>query len=78
MRFFGKSAPKGAAWLDAHYDEGTQRWMWADGSVVTYFNWAEKQPVLTKGALIQVLGADGTWSVTTGGRTIDVVLDTQK
>jgi hypothetical protein len=27
MKFFGKTAPKGAAWLDARYDEATMRWV---------------------------------------------------
>lgn len=78
MKFFGKAAPKGAAWLDARYDEAAMRWVWGDGTPITNFNWAEGQPAMTKGAGIEILGSDGTWRSTTLGRALESVLDDPK
>lgn len=78
MKFFSKASPKGAAYLDAHFDEASQKWMWGDGTPITYFNWADKQPVMVKGGGIEIFGADGTWRVTSLGRALETVMDVAK
>jgi hypothetical protein len=78
MKFFSKASPKGAAWLDASYDEATMKWVWGDGTPITFFNWADKQPVMTKGAGIEFLAADGTWRSSGLGRALETVLDDPK
>jgi hypothetical protein len=78
MKFYSKAAPKGACWLDARFDEATMKWLWGDGTPITFFNWADKQPVMTKGAGIEFMGADGTWRATSLGRALDTVLDEDK
>jgi hypothetical protein len=77
MRFF-KTRQNAAAWLDASFDAETQKWVWGDGTPITYFNWAESHPVQTKGAAIEILSKDGTWRSTDPGRGLETVVDERK
>jgi hypothetical protein len=78
MKFMSTLLPKPVAWLDARFDEASLTWVWGDGTPLTYTNWADKQPNITTGAVIQISGTDGTWGSTTPGRVIDTVLDDPK
>ena len=84
MTSFSKP-PNGAAWLDLEYDDATQRWVWADGTPLTYSNWAKSEPLRNnKGIGVQIFGvafpggAAGTWTTTERGRALETVIDVAK
>lgn len=78
MKFMATISPKPVAWLDAKFDETSLKWVWGDGTPVSYANWADKQPIITKGGVIEISGTDGTWRATTPGRVINAVFDDPK
>lgn len=78
MQFMSETSPKPVAWLDATFDEVSLKWIWGDGTPVSYTNWADMHPKVTTGGVIEIHGSDGKWRSTTPGRTIDTVLDDPK
>lgn len=53
------------AWIGLTYDVNEAAWIWSDGSVVSYSNWADGYPVNPDStANFVLMGADGTWTNT--------------
>jgi hypothetical protein len=77
--------PNFAAWLDLEYDDAEQRWKWADGTPLTYSNWAKSEPLNNKkGFGVEIFnfagahGAAGTWRTSDRGRALETVIDVAK